>query len=373
MNPTTLLPGNPVPWFSVRSIGNPAFRFHTLAGRYVVLSFFGSAGEPGSRRVLDDLIKARSIFDDENFCCFGVSIDPADEAQQRVQDIVPGIRFFWDFDRAVSRLFGAAGEPAAAGEPEQFQRFTLVLDERLRVLAKFMFSAPIEQHVPRLLEYLASLPRFEPPRPGGVPAPVLVVPRIFEPEFCDELIRYYDSRGGEESGFMQEVGGKTVYASDPQRKRRKDATIEDETLRTGCMARLRERLVPEIQKAFQYKATRIERYIVACYDADSQGHFLAHRDNTTKGTAHRRFAVSLNLNTGDYDGGLLWFPEFGRQLYQPPRGGAVVFSCSLLHEATPVLRGRRYAFLPFLYDEEAAKIRDENAKYVEKLPGPGGQ
>ena len=27
-----------------------------------------------------------------------------------------------------------------------------------------------------------------------------------------------------------------------------------------------------------------------------------------------------------------------------------MFSCSLLHEATRVTRGRRYAFLPFLYD-----------------------
>ena len=38
----------------------------------------------------------------------------------------------------------------------------------------------------------------------------------------------------------------------------------------------------------------------------------------------------------------------------------MVFSCSMLHEATPVTRGRRYAFLPFLYDEAGAAIRDAN-------------
>ena len=38
----------------------------------------------------------------------------------------------------------------------------------------------------------------------------------------------------------------------------------------------------------------------------------------------------------------------------------IVFSCSLLHEATPVTSGRRYAFLPFLYDEAARKVRDAN-------------
>jgi hypothetical protein len=110
--------------------------------------------------------------------------------------------------------------------------------------------------------------------------------------------------------------------------------------------------VPEIAKAFQFRVTRIERYIVACYDAADGGHFRAHRDNTTKGTAHRRFAVSINLNDG-YDGGELWFPEFGPRRYRPPAGGAVVFSCSLLHEATRVTRGVRYATLPFLYDDAA--------------------
>jgi predicted 2-oxoglutarate/Fe(II)-dependent dioxygenase YbiX len=42
----------------------------------------------------------------------------------------------------------------------------------------------------------------------------------------------------------------------------------------------------------------------------------------------------------------------------------VVFSCSLLHEATPVTRGRRYAFLPFLYDEAGAAIREKNSGFL---------
>jgi hypothetical protein len=42
----------------------------------------------------------------------------------------------------------------------------------------------------------------------------------------------------------------------------------------------------------------------------------------------------------------------------------VVFSCGLLHQALPVHRGRRFAFLPFLYDEAAAKIRAENNAYL---------
>jgi hypothetical protein len=36
----------------------------------------------------------------------------------------------------------------------------------------------------------------------------------------------------------------------------------------------------------------------------------------------------------------------------------------LLHEATAVTRGKRYMFLPFLYDEDAAKIREQNAVFL---------
>jgi len=110
--------------------------------------------------------------------------------------------------------------------------------------------------------------------------------------------------------------------------------------------------------------TRMERYIVACYDASVGGYFQPHRDNTTKGTAHRRFAVTINLNTEDYAGGALMFPEYGRTVYRPPTGGAVVFSCTLLHQALPVTKGRRYAFLPFLYDDAAAKIREANNAFL---------
>jgi predicted 2-oxoglutarate/Fe(II)-dependent dioxygenase YbiX len=52
----------------------------------------------------------------------------------------------------------------------------------------------------------------------------------------------------------------------------------------------------------------------------------------------------------------------------------VVFSCSLLHEVTPVTSGTRYAFLSFLYDEEAQRVRDEQASRMAanpQVPGRG--
>ena len=120
---------------------------------------------------------------------------------------------------------------------------------------------------------------------------------------------------------------------------------------------------PELAKAYQYKATQMERFLVGCYRAEDSGHFAPHRDNTTKGTAHRRFAVSINLNDA-FEGGEIGFPEYGPKSFKLPTGTACVFSCSLLHQVSPVTAGERYAFLPFLYDDAAAKIREANNQFL---------
>jgi predicted 2-oxoglutarate/Fe(II)-dependent dioxygenase YbiX len=74
--------------------------------------------------------------------------------------------------------------------------------------------------------------------------------------------------------------------------------------------------------------------------------------------------MTINLNTGEYTGGCLRFPEYGSRLYRPQVGEAVIFSCSLLHEVTPVSTGKRFALLSFFYNDEDAKVRDRNQKYV---------
>jgi predicted 2-oxoglutarate/Fe(II)-dependent dioxygenase YbiX len=218
------------------------------------------------------------------------------------------------------------------------------------------------EHMQEILRVLAQYPPMSTLQ--GC-APVLIVPQVFEREFCRKLILQYEQHGGSESGFMRDVGGKTVLLLDHTHKRRTDYELTDVPTIQAAQRTMRRRLLPEIAKAFQFEVTRIERNLVACYDSAVNGHFRAHRDNTTKGTAHRRFAVTINLNSEEFEGGQLWFPEFGRRAYKAPTGGAIVFSCSLLHEARPVTKGIRYAFLPFLYDEAAARIRAENRHLVD--------
>lgn len=344
-------PGDPAPWFVARGTEQRRFSFDTVAGRYVVLCFLGSVGDASVAAALHvALVKHRRLFDDTNACLFGISIDVEDERQSRLRQAT-GVRPIWDFDQAISRLYGAAAED----DPSGYKRFWLVLDPMLRVLR----MEPLEQ-AEAVMAYVAGLPRAGVHDGAERRAPVLVLPRVFEPDFCRHLIGLYQTHGGEQSGFMLEVDGRTIPAGDRLFKQRRDHQIAHEATRTAMRQRIQVRLLPEVWKSFQFSATRLERYIVACYDAGEGGHFQPHRDNTTRGTAHRRFAVTINLND-DYEGGDLRFPEFGSHRYRGPVGGAVVFSCTLLHEVTPVTKGIRFATLPFLYDEAAVRQAEQSA------------
>lgn len=350
--------GDPAPWFKAPTSSRPDYGFASAAGRYLALAFVPSSqSEPGAK-LAQALATGRTLFDDAKLAFFGVTADREDQALQRVKDDVPGIRWFYDPELAVTRRFGGVGADG------QVVPFWVILDPMLRVVA----LGPMAE-VEHLTRFAAELPPVDAHAGVQMTAPVLLLPRVFEPELCRRLIDHYLTQGGEPSGFMGEQAGKTVVMNNPEHKRRSDCVITDEELRIACRERIQGRLIPEVLKAFQFRATRMERYIVACYSGQEAGMFRAHRDNTTKGTAHRRFAVTINLNAEDYEGGELAFPEFGSRAYKPPTGGAVVFSCSLLHEARPVRSGMRYAFLPFLYDEAAAAIRERNNAYLDSSLG----
>jgi hypothetical protein len=141
----------------------------------------------------------------------------------------------------------ALGRPLyGAAQPDgDYRRVTYVLDPALRVVAVLPFSPAVETDLASLKTVIDGIPAVGPRRLAASRAPVLVLPRIFEPKLCSALIGYYNR----------------------------------------------------------------------CYSA--------------------------------------------------PTGGAVVFSCSLLHEATTVMKGRRYMFLPFLCDDAARRIREDNMPFLD--------
>jgi peroxiredoxin/predicted 2-oxoglutarate/Fe(II)-dependent dioxygenase YbiX len=354
-----LAPGDPAPWFRARSLSRLDFAFDTVAGRYLVLAFFGAASDPVAQAALAQIVNAPE-FDDVHASVFAVTTESKDE--HIVRDRIPGLRWFLDLDGAISRLYGAGAE----GDQHVYRRSWIILDPSLRVIAVVPFAAD-SASADKLIALIRDLP--PPSRHTGADTfpPVLVLPNVLEPDLCQTLIRGYQAHGGEESGFMRDIGGRTVLVQDHAHKRRRDFIVADPNLIKTLQQRVQRRIVPEIAKAFQFQVTRMERYLVGCYRADEGGHFRPHRDNTTKGTAHRRFAVTINLND-DFMGGELSFPEFGHRSLKPKPGCAVVFSCSILHTASPVTSGLRFAFLPFLYDDAAAELRLANLPYLADQP-----
>ena len=347
-------PGEPAPWFTADRLGaDKGFAFHKLGGKHVLLLFFGSAGQAATAAALAEVARAERLFDNVRAVFFGVSVDPQDVTGKRISGAKPTINFFLDPMQDVSRMYGAA-----AAEHGHYRPYWLLLDPLLRVVGRFPIAAGAQA--------IAAL-AAEVERPQPDLAPVLQVPNVLAPDLCRRLVELYEADGGQESGVMRQVDGRTTYVADRSFKRRRDCTVEDPALQGAIRHSIQRRLVPMIHRAFAFEATRIERYIVACYDAADEGVFNAHRDNTTSGTAHRRFAVTINLND-DYEGGDLRFPEWGTRTYRAPAGGAVVFSCSMLHEATTMRRGRRYATLPFLYDDAAAAVRSANLHAVDPAP-----
>jgi predicted 2-oxoglutarate/Fe(II)-dependent dioxygenase YbiX len=207
-----------------------------------------------------------------------------------------------------------------------------------------------DRHRLPLLQPPATPARDHAPKPVTSPvAPVLMIPDVFEPELCATLIHHLetDCGGGGASCVLVLEGGSQVLQLDPAIKQRRESLPRDPVLEERMHERLVRRALPEIARVFQFSVTRRDPFKLLAYPEDA-GYFRPHRDNETRDVAHRRFALSINLNHGDYAGGEFRYPEFGPHRYSPRTGTALVFSCSLLHEVLPVERGTRYAMTTFL-------------------------
>ena len=242
----------------------------------------------------------------------------------------------------------ADGDLLAALFPEglafDLMPVALLLDARLRI-ADRVFRATPER-------VLAVLTGCDSPAPEmryvTRAAPVLMIPDVFSDSLCRRLIERHHSDAAP-SGMIRLRNGRPELVPDPRVKVRQDHALTDPSLVVEVERALVSRILPAIRQAFCFEVDRHEGFKVVRYDADAGGHFALHRDNVTPDAAHRRFALSVNLD-GEHEGGHLRFPEFDDADYHPPAGGAIVFSGALLHRAVPVTRGSRYVLLTFLWN-----------------------
>ena len=142
-----------------------------------------------------------------------------------------------------------------------------------------MLHAPLIDDHPvaasRIADFSSSTTADGASRTGDRASPILFC-HAFEPELC-RLIQYYEDRGGKIRALcVMSMARRSARTT--TRTSAADQDIENGT-ENPLHAPNSRSLIPEIQKAYQFKATRMERYIVAATKPHG-GHFRAHRHNS---------------------------------------------------------------------------------------------
>ncbi len=332
--------GDTVPNFWLPDPTGEFLRFYRrFMGNAVVLFFHRSHADAVGVRELKGFIERNAAFEATGAHVVGVAVDSVESIAAFARGRALDLTLLADPKGAITAGFGVPGG-AETGLA------TFIVDPNQRVLEVRRGGTG---HAAWALAYVESLEKPSGPPPViSAQAPVLIVPDFFEPELCRRLIGYWEKDHAEGTVATGTLG------SDEREAQIVDATLKS---RLDCkpsrehdleLRRLTGRRIgPVLYKAFQFETAHVYGFQIGAYNDARQDYFRPHRDNVTKATQNRRFAMSVNLND-DYDGGCIRFAEWGGALYSPPAGGAIVFSCSLLHEALPVTRGTRFVALTFL-------------------------
>ena len=320
-------------------------RNDAIAGKPVALVFLADAGSAEAARELAAYRKIAAELAEHEVAVIAVSPDdPPGHAALKAR-LKLGIEFLSDPENRLRAVYGLASDPAPV---------TFLLGPAQRILEIFD-DGEAGRHAGLVLEAAQRIKASRPVRHMEPHAPVLLVPDVLSRPECRRLIALWERQDvpvKTGADYREERGDFKMAVNDYGRVDRVDYIIQDRETQRFIDSRLGRRLIPEIAKAFQYRVTNRELFHIAGYEGTRGGFQHGHRDNPTPELAHRRFALSLNLNAEEYEGGELRFREYGEQLYKAPTGAALVFSSSLLHEVLGVRKGRRFTLLSHLFGND---------------------
>jgi len=317
-----LLPGERAPNITFRKAdGDLVSLYDRALGGALMVLFYPNHSDETVLDTLQGFAAAQALMREAGAQVFTVSGDTVEATAAYAAQSQPGDYVVSDPDHKIAGSYGAADRLVC-----------YVLDPTQRVYARLEpADGPLVDRALAAVEEIGRPTSFDAPPH----APILVVPNALSPDECRELIDYFESHDKDEGGTWRMVDGKMVNAPNHDMKRRMDHMVQEPEMQARLLRILGRRVLPEIAVAYQCKIAHAEEFKLVRYDAETGGYFRPHRDNTMEATAHRQFAMTLNLNSEEYEGGALTFPEFGGAAYKPASGSAVVFSCSLLHEAQP--------------------------------------
>jgi predicted 2-oxoglutarate/Fe(II)-dependent dioxygenase YbiX len=346
-------PGDRAPACCGMSIDQRFYSFEEQFGRPAVLILAGAGAVTGLRPVIDEFAACLRAFAARNVDVLLLVGDNPKILWTDALDSVP-LRII---DCGTFLPLCGVGVADAV---------ILVLDRNLRVALRIRpAEAPSPTPSPSGRSRIASaclacldeMPHEE-PRDARMPAPVIVLPNLLERSLCRSLIDRFESSPSTD-GEVARIDAQGIVRSviDHAKKHRRDLLISpNDDLHETLAATLLGRCAPEIAKAFQVNVSHIDRILVARY-SEAGGWFHRHRDDGAANVAFRQFAISVNLNAEEYEGGHLNFPEYNDHRYSPPTGGGIIFSTSILHAAAAIKSGRRYVLLTFFHTDAAERRR----------------
>lgn len=251
----------------------------------------------------------------------------------------------FDPDRRIEAAFHPDGPPPA-------QPFVIALCPNQHLL---FVCSDLANGLDAMLGAITREARFFRASEGVRHPPVLTVPHVFSAADCKLLIKRFRTEGNVyvepghgDKGMTQDY---KMRIPEYGRDDRIDHWVMNLAIVGFINEPLKRRFLPEVRKAFAYAITRHEPYRITKYEGARGGALHGHRDNSELHVAHRRFALSINLNREEFEGGGLRFPEYGSQVYRPPSGRALLFLSSMLHEALHITKGRRFVLLGFMFGE----------------------
>jgi hypothetical protein len=178
---------------------------------------------------------------------------------------------------------------------------------------------------------------------------------LFTPEECKKIIEIGTSGIGASPLTYGIVGDMSGSESDLEKvatvRRSPIAWIRSDVPdNRWIFERLTANIVNINKQFFNYELTDIQSLQFTFYDSKDKGFYQKHIDMMYKGTGTRKLSVTVQLSDDkDYEGGdlLLHYkdkPDVGFR----NQGTATFFPSWMLHEVTPVTKGKRYSLVAWV-------------------------
>lgn len=316
-----------------------------LSGQYLIMAFLGDPDSDRTAALLRALAEMEARLEAANATVLAISAS-SDATRNKAHKRAAG--FGWPIiGDASGALFASYGLHKGT---DRGDRLVLLTPYR-QIRTWFDIEGDAASALGTIMDILQNAGAAEEARWSPPHAPVLVVPNVFSPEECANLVQSVVT----DTPFMvrqprpgEVPGNYKIPVYDHFRQDRIDLIIKDRNTLAILDERIFGRIVPMIKKAFAFDVTRREDLHIARYVGRREGITMGHRDNMEPPGAHRRFALSVSLND-DYEGGGISFREFSPRAYRVPAGTAMVFSSSLLHEVEETTEGVRYNLISHFF------------------------